>query len=479
MASTSLKRNTLSGLIWKFFENFGTQFINFIIQLVLARLLLPEDYGTIALTAVFILIAQVFIQTGFSASIIQKKEISDLEINSMFHGGWASSILIYVVIYIISPYVGYFYKDDILSNVLRVQSLLIVITAFSSIQNALLIRNFEFKKSFIYRLIAVTLQGVLGIVLALNGYGVWAIVYSNLFNAVLITIFYWFIVRWKPKNMFSFEAFKSLFSYNYRIFMTQFVNTVFNNVQSLIIGKQYSKELLGYYNRGYQIPMLLMVNTDGAINSVMFSSLSRVQDSPASLLSMYRRTIKTSVWIIFPMMIGLIAIAEPLTLVLLGETWRKSIPFMQLVAIVCMTWPFSILYQVLNAQNKERLSFWLNFVSKVISILFMLIALRYNIYVFILSALVGQVVSMVINFVIAKRLYNYKVTDQIKDFIITLAISVFMGSLVYLINDYIINLYIRLMVQGITGVFVYGLLSYLFNKETAMYLIQNLIKKQT
>lgn len=478
MTSTSLKRNTLSGLIWKFFENFGTQFINFIIQLVLARLLLPEDYGTIALTAVFILIAQVFIQTGFSASIIQKKEISELEINSMFHGGWVSSVLIYVVIFLISPMIGYFYKDDILINVLRVQSLLIVITAFSSIQNALLIRNFEFKKSFLYRLIAVTLQGVLGILLAINGYGVWAIVYSNLFNAVLITIFYWFIVSWKPKRMFSFEAFKSLFSYSYRIFMTQFVNTVFNNVQSLIIGKQYSKELLGYYNRGYQIPMLLMVNTDGAINSVMFSSLSRVQDSPAQLLSMYRRTIKTSVWIIFPMMIGLTSIAEPLTLVLLGETWRKSIPFMQLVAIVCMTWPFSILYQVLNAQNKEKMSFWLNFISKSFSILFMLIALRYNIYIFILSALIGQLVSMVINFAIAKRLYNYKVLDQIKDFIVTLAISVVMGFLVYLLNDYIINLYIRLIIQGLTGVVVYGILSYLFNKETAMYLINNLIKNK-
>ena len=473
MTSSHLKKNTLSGLMWKFFENFGTQLINFIIQLVLARLLLPEDYGTIAITAVFILIAQVFIQTGFSAAIIQKKTLSDLEINSVFHAGWIIAVVIYITVFLASPFVGSFYQDTLLVNVLRVQAFLIVITAFSSVQNALLIRNFEFKKSFVYRFIAVMMQGALGIMLALNGFGVWAIVYSNILNASIITLCFWFIVKWKPKKEFSWTAFKGLFSYSYRVFMTTLINTLFNNLQSLIIGKQYSKESLGYYNRGYQIPMLIMVNTDGAINSVMFSSLSKVQDNQSQLLSMYRRSIRSSVFIIFPMMIGLIAIAEPLTLFLLTDKWKDSVPFLQLVSIICMTWPFSMLYQLLNAQNRERLSFWINFLSKIVAVIAMVIAMNYSIYLFVLSALVGQLVSVGIGFVVAKRIYNYRIIDQIYDAMLSLIPALVMGSLVFSMNYLIDSLFIRLVIQGLTGVISYVIISYLLNRETMLYLIKS------
>lgn len=474
MTSSHLKKHTLLGLMWKFFENFGTQFINFIIQLVLARLLLPEDYGTIAITAVFILIAQVFIQTGFSASLIQKKELSDIEINSVFHAGWFISIVIYGFVFLVSPFVSSFYQDSLLNDVLRVQTLLIVITAFSSVQNALLIRNFEFKKSFIYRLIAVVLQGFLGIFLALSGFGVWAIVYSNLLNACLIAVCFWFIVDWKPKWTFSWIAFKGLFAYSYRIFMTSLVNTLFNNFQSLIIGKQYSQEALGYYNRGYQIPMLIMVNTDGAINSVLFSSLSKVQDHQDQLLSMFRRSIRSSVFIIFPMMVGLIAIAEPLTLFLLTDKWKDSIPFLQLVSVICMTWPFSLLYQLLNAHRKERLSFWINFISKMIAVIAMLIAMNFSIYLFVLSALLGQFVSVIIGFFVAKRYYDYQIRHQIFDFIMSLIAALLMGVLVYSFNFMIDTLFIRLIIQGSVGVIAYIAISYVINRDTMLYLIKSI-----
>jgi len=475
MSQDNLKKHTLSGLIWKFSENFGTQFINFIIQIVLARILLPEDYGIIAVAAVFIMIAQVFIQTGFSSVLIQKKEINDLETSTIFHAGVWFSLLIYGVIFFMSPFVEAFYETPHLSWILRIQSITIILSALSSVQNALLIRNLAFKKTFLFRLIAVVIQGAIGIYMAMSGYGVWSIVISSLANTLIVTVAFWFVVKWAPQLKFSWLVFKELFSFSSRILLFNVVNVVYNNIQALVIGKAFSTQTLGYYNRGYQIPMLVMVNTDGAINSVMFSSLSKVQDDQEKFMAMYRMTIKSSVFMVFPMMLGLIAIAEPLTLILLTDKWLPSVPFLQLTALICMTWPFSVMYQAFNAKNQAKLSFRLNAISKLIALTLLVLSLPFGVYAFVFSAFVSAVITLVINAFVIKKMMLYRLRDQISDALPALMSSLLMGLVVYGIGFVELTLFVKVALQGIVGVIVYVLLSYAFNKSTLKYLITSII----
>lgn len=480
MSHENLKKNTLIGLMWKFSENFSTQFISFVIQLILARILLPEDYGIIALAAVFIMVAQVFIQTGFSSALIQKKDVSKVEYSTIFFAGIILSVILYAIIFISSPWIAAFYQAPIISLVLRLQGLTIILSALSSVQNAILVKEFEFKKSFIYRLIAVILQGIIGITMAILGYGIWSIVVSGLFNTLIITISFWIVVKWRPIFVFSYQAFKNLFAYSTQILLYSLINVLFNNLQSLIIGKQFSKDTLGYYNRGFQIPMLIMVNTDGAINSVMFSSLSKVQDDKEKFVQILRRSIKTSVFLVFPMMIGLIAVAEPLTLILLTDKWLDSVPFLQITSLICLTWPFSLMHHALNAQKLPKLSLWLNMISKVIAIVFLLISLRYGVLAFVLSAFFSSVISVIIGFFVNRKIYNYTILTQILDFLPSLIIAIFMGLSVYLVGLLIDMIYLKILVQLFVGVLVYGILSYLFNKEILVYLFRSgydLIKK--
>ncbi len=475
MSHENLKKNTIIGLIWKFSENFGTQLISFVVQLVLARILLPEDYGIIAVTAVFIMIAQVFIQTGFSSVLIQKKEINDLETSTIFHAGFMTSIVIFGIIFFIAPWIESFYNIESLALILRIQSVTIILSGLSSVQNALLVRHLAFKKTFIYRLLAVTVQGVVGIYMALNGFGIWAIVISNLVNTSLVTLSFWLIVKWKPKLIFSYKVFKELFLYSSRILMFNLVNTIYNNIQALVIGKAFSTETLGYYNRGYQVPMLIMVNTDGAIHSVMFSSLSKVQDDREKFLAIYRSTIKSSVFIVFPMMIGLIAVAEPLTLFLLTDKWLGSVPFLQLTALICMTWPFSIIYQALNAENQAKLSFRLNALSKGIALILLFISLPFGVYAFVFSAFISAIITLCINAFVLKKTYLYQLRTQFLDALGALIASFGMGLVVYSVGFLIDHLIILLLVQGITGISIYLLLSFVFNRETVKYLYFSII----
>lgn len=481
MSHENLKKNTIIGLMWKFLENFATQLISFVIQLILARILLPEDYGVIALAAVFITIAQVFIQTGFSSALIQKKDVTKVEYSTIFYAGIILSLVLYAIIFFSSPAIASFYQSPIISLVLRIQGLTIVLSAFSSVQNAIIVKQFEFKKSFIYRLIAVILQGVVGITMAMLGYGIWSIVYSTLLNTSIITISFWIVVDWRPTREFSFQAFKDLFAYSTQILLYGLVNVLFNNLQSLIIGKQFSKDTLGYYNRGYQIPMLIMVNTDGAINSVMFSSLSKVQDDQEKFVQIFRRSIKSSVFFVFPMMVGLIAIAEPLTLFLLTDKWLDSVPFLQITSLICMTWPFSLMHHALNAQKMSKLSLWLNLISKVIAIVFLLLSLKYGVIAFVLSAFFSSFISVVIMFFVNRKIYGYLLRQQVLDFLPSLMMSLLMGFGVYVVGLPFDTIIVKLVIQMLTGVLLYGGLSFLFNREILMYLYHSgydMIKKK-
>ena len=461
-SAASITTRAVDGVLWQLSQNFSTTLVNFVLQIWLARLLLPEHYGIIALTSVFITISMVFIQTGFTASLIQKNTLSDIEVHSVFYTSIVLALILYLLIYIISPFLSAFYSEPLLSKVLRIQSINIIIASLYSVPVSLIQRNFEFKKTFLAGLISSICQGSIGIFLALNGFGVWALVYASLTHSCVYYLIIIIATRWKPKAIFSLSAVKNLFSFSSKILLISLVNTLFNNIKSLIIGRAYNSELLGYYNRGYQIPVLLMNNVDGAINAVTFPALSRFQHDYSQLVQKLRRSLQVSIYFVWPAMIGLAVISEPLIILLLTEKWLQSVPFVILTSVICMFWPFSVFTHAINAVGKSGLALKLNLLSKSIALLFMAITYRYGIYYFVGSSIFSSIISISITMNVASRLLGFKVRDIIKDFIPTLLVSILMGISVYFISFLPLSIFIKLVVQIISGASIYLLVTWVF-----------------
>ena len=258
MKNQHTKSKVLSSLFWKLMERGGTQGIQFIVQIVLARLLLPEDYGMIALITIFITIANVFVQSGFNTALIQKKDADEVDFSSVFYLSLFVAGLLYIILFFTAPFIANFYEEPQLISVLRILALTLFFGAFNSIQNAIVARKMVFKKLFFSSLGAVVISGIVGIITAYAGFGVWALVFQQLLNQVSITLILWFTVKWRPKLVFSFESIKSLFSYGWKLLVAALLNTLYMDIRSLIIGKIYSPAMLGYYNRGEQFPKFIV-----------------------------------------------------------------------------------------------------------------------------------------------------------------------------------------------------------------------------
>jgi len=475
--TNSITTKAIDGVLWKLSQNFSTTLVNFILQIWLARLLMPEHYGIVAITGVFITISMVFVQTGFTSALIQKPKLAEVEIQSVFYTSVFLAAVLYVFIFILSPFLASFYSEPLLSRVLRLQGVNIIIASFYSVPASLIQRNFDFKKTFIAGLISSIFQGGVGIILAMKGFGVWALVYASLTHSCVYSIIIIFSTKWRPKLFFSFFSVSSLFSFSSKILLINLINTLFNNIKSLIIGRAYNSELLGYYNRGYQIPVLLMNNVDGAINAVTFPALSKFQNDYSILVQKLRRSLQVSVYFVWPAMVGLSVVAKPLIVLLLTEKWLASTPFIVLTAVECMFWPFSVFLHAINAVGKSGLSLKLNMISKSLALLFMVITYRYGIYYFVGSAIVSSLISTSITIITASRLLQFRVRDILKDSLPALMVSLFMGLCVHFISYIKLPMFAVLIIQILLGVFVYGMITF-FLKFPSLLFVYDYIKNK-
>ena len=467
--NTSIIARAVDGVLWKLSQNFSTTLVNFFLQTWLARLLLPEHYGIIALTSVFITVSMVFIQTGFTASIIQKDTLSEIEIHSVFYTSVLFAIFLYSLIFIISPFLSSFYSEPLIKKVLRIQSISIIIASLYSVPVSLIQRNFEFRKTFLASLLSSICQGSIGILLAIKGFGVWALVYASLTYSFIYYLVIIYTTKWRPKLLFSFSSVKSLFSFSSKILLINLINTLFNNIKSLIIGKAYNSELLGYYSRGDQIPSLLMTNVDGAINAVTFPALSRFQNDYSLLVQKLRRSLQVSIYFVWPAMIGLVVVSKPLIILLFTEKWLLSVPFIILTAINCMYWPFSVFTHAINAVGKSGLALKLNILSKCIALLLMLLSYKYGILYFVGSSIISSLISISITINVASRILVFRVFDIVKDSLPTLIVSLGMGFFVYIASYIPVSILPRLIIQIITGVLFYLFFTWILNFPSFLF----------
>ncbi len=470
----SIKTQTITGFIWRFMQNAGTHVVSFIISIVLARLLTPEDYGVIAMITVFTSIAMVFINTGFSSAIIQKKELSDTDKNTMFHSGLAVSLVLYTVLFFAAPYIAVFYKEPLLTSLLRVESLIVVIGALSSVQRALVTRELKFKKSFMASLSGAVAHGISGIVFALLGFGPWALVYSTIINNVVSGLVFWCKVDWKPRFEFSFASFGNVFSFSIKMLFSSLLDTVFNNIRSIIIGRQYSSADLAYYNRGYQFPTLVMTQVDGAITTVLFSSLSKYQSDWEKGLQVLRRAMKTSIYVCTPLMAGLCAVADPMVRILLTDKWEDSIPYVRLVAIICAFWPLSSQRHALNSLGKSGVSLRLNIIGKIITIVLLLLTYRHSVMLMIASSIFGSMICLVINAFVYRKHLQYKFRYQLADMVPSVLLSAAMGFATYAVMLFDLNSWLTLIIQVPLGIALYIIGSIIFKFDSFYYILDML-----
>ncbi len=469
------KRKTVKGFIWRFLERCSSQGITFVISIILARLLGPEAYGVIALITVFTSIMQVFIDSGLSTALIQKKDADDVDFSSVFWFNLGMCLILYILMYFAAPLIAKFYQMPDLTAYVRVLSLILVISGVKSIQHTYVSRHMQFRMFFYASLGGIISSGTIAIFMAYRGYGVWALVVQSLSNRLINTIILWFVVKWRPKLTFSWMRLKGLLSLGMNLLGAKLLDTIYQDLRSLLIGKVYSTTSLGYYNKGKQFPHLVVNNVNVAIDSVLFPTLSKSQDSREKLRAMTRRAISISTYVMMPIMVGLAACAEPLIRLVLTETWLPCIPFMRIFCITYAFYPLATAnLNAIKALGRGDLFLKMEVVKKVVGLLALLITTPISIEAMCYSLLITTFISQLINAHPNKTLLNYRYIEQIRDILPHLLLSCAMGVIVYSCRFLDLNDGFMLLIQIPLGITVYVIGSILFKIDSYTYILKML-----
>ena len=477
-----LKQKTASGFAYKFAERAGAQGLNFIISLLLARLLLPEEYGVIALVTVFITICDVFVTYGFGNSLIANKDSDQTDFSTCFYFGLMLAAVVYVGVFFAAPLLADFYDTEILTPVVRVMGLRVPLAAINSVQHAYVSKKMMFRKFFFSTLIGTVVSGVVAIIMAYMGCGVWAMVEQYLGNVIMDTVFLWIIVGWRPTREFSTARLKKIYSYGWKILVVGLIDTTYSQLRSLIIGKKYSKDDLAYYNRGYRFPSFGMRLIEPTVNSVMFPALAHCRNNQAEMRDITRKVILASTYIIYPIMIGLAAVARPLVIVLLTKKWLPCVIYLQIGCIANLFRPQQFINNsIVKASGRSDLLLKLDIVKKAIGITLLLISMMFGVFWIAISLVATYFISMMINIAPNRKILGYGYRAQFTDVFKNLILALIMGACIYPISFLELNNALLLVIQIVLGVGVYLGLSILFKNESyclLMRFLKNLHKNR-
>jgi teichuronic acid exporter len=472
MPEGNLKTSVLSSLFWKSLERGGVSGVQFIVQIILARLLLPEDYGTIALIVVFISISQTFVQSGLGTALIQKKEVTDEDYSSVFYLTLVVALVFYGILFLTAPFIATFYNQPLITPVLRVLGLTLFFGAVNTIQNAVIARNFQFRKLFISSLGAVLLSGVVGTSMAYAGYGVWALVGQQLTSIIALCAIMWLTVKWRPRLLFSFTRVKELFSFGWKLLVSALIDVTYNNLSSLVIGKLYPVSMLGYYTKGKEFPNVLVSNINSSIQAVMFPAYARCQDNRPLVKQIMRRALVTSSFLVFPAMAGLAAVAEPLVILLLTEKWLIAVPFLQIFCAVYALWPIhTVNLQAINALGRSDVFLKLEILKKIVGVFMLAVTVPIGIYAMALGMIVTGIIATFINAYPNKLLLNYSFTEQWRDLMPALILSLVMCGAAYSVLFLGLSAWATLVLQIAVGVVVYVGLAWALGLESLEYVL--------
>lgn len=469
---------TLVNFIWRFAERCGAQLVTFIVSIVLARILSPSDYGTIALVTVFTTILQVFIDSGLSTALIQKKDADDLDFSSVFYFNFIVCLILYIIMFVSAPCIADFYKDSNLITIIRVISLTLIISGVKGVQQSYVSRNMLFKRFFFSTLGGTIFSAVLGIIMAYAGFGVWAIVFQQLSNNAIDTLILWITVKWRPIKKFSWIRLKDLLSFGWKMLASSLLDTVYNNLRNMIIGKLYTSADLAFYNQGDKFPKLIVTNINTSIDSVLLPTMSNEQDNHVRVKDMTRRAIKISTYIMAPLMIGLAFCARPIVQLVLTDKWLPCVPYLQIFCVSYLFWPIHTAnLNAIKAMGRSDLFLKIEIIKKFIGMILLIITMNISVMAMAYSLLISGLISQIINSWPNRYLLKYSYIDQIKDILPNIVIALIMGGFVYFISYLNLSILVSLVVQILSGGIIYLILSILTKNDSFIYLI-NILKSR-
>lgn len=478
----NLTQQTFSGVIWKFAERFSAQLVSMVVSIILARILMPDDYGIVALVGIFITICNVFVSGGFGGALIQKKDADDIDFSSVFYISFVIALIFYLVLFFCAPLVAKLYENELITPILRVMGLRLPLASINSVQQAYVSRRMVYKKFFWATLIGTIISAVIGIWMAYTGYGVWALVAQDLINVIIDTLVLAIVDRWYPKLKFSFSKVKSLFSYGWKVLVASIIEAIYNDLRGLIIGIKYSSADLAYYNKGNNFPNIITNNVNSSLNSVLFSALSKLQDEKQRLKEVVRRGMKVSSYVIFPCMIGLAVIADAFVKAILTEKWLPIIPYLQIMCFIGAIQPMnSANVQVMKALGRSDLFLKTEIIKRIIGIAGILITMPFGVFWIALSCVPTALIGLIINALESKKLLGYNFIDQLKDIMPASILSTLMGAIVYSISFVPVNATIVLVLQVLSGIIIYVLASVIFKIDSFSFIchtIKTLLKRK-
>lgn len=452
----NLKRKTKKGLYWTAINNFANYGIQFIIGIVMARLLSPDDYGIAALPGVFMALAGVFIDSGFSGAMVRKPDLTEEDLSTAFYYSIGIGVVCYVILFAISPFVADFYNVPLLENLMRVTALSFLINPLNSPQRIILSRRLDFKTPAKVSVITKIIMGVVGITIAYMGFGVWALVLSSLFSNILSLALNWYIVKWYPKTGWNKASFHYLWGYGNKLMASYLLGNLYENIVPVFVGKYYSPTQLGVYNRAEGYGRLLSANATGILQGVTFPVLSKMQDDKEFLRHSYRKILRVSAFVIFPLMMMLAALARPLIIVMITEKWEASIILLQLMCFPMMWYPIhAINLNLLQVMGRTDYFFRLEIIKKAYGLVALAISLPISLVAVVLSQWVTNVFSLIVNTYYTQKIINVGFVRQMRDLMPTFLLSLFMFGSIHLVNIYIDNYICQIVIGGIVGVVVY------------------------
>ena len=456
----------IKSFIWKFLERIGAQLISFIVTIILARLLMPSEYGLISLITIFINICSVIIDGGLNTALIQKKNADNTDYSTIFYFSLVASIILYGCLYVSAPSIARFYNEPILIQVIRVLGVNLILFAINSIQRAYVAKHMLFKKLFYSSFISSIISGFIGIISAFKGLGIWALVIYNMSNVLVSCLMMWLLIEWRPLLTFSYRRFAILFDFGWKIFLANLITIVFVELRKIFIGKVYSPSDLAYYERGEQFPSLIMNNIFTSVQTILLPTLSEYQDDKNNVKNMMRRSTKLSCFVVYPLMVGLIVVAEPLVRLLLTEKWISVVPFIQIMCIANFFKPISISnWEAIKAMGYSNITLKLEIFKKIIDIIILLISIMFGVTGIAWGVVAFNCICVFINLYPNIKLLGYTVTEQLLDAAPTFAISIMMGAIIYLLRYIIMPDILLLSFQFILGAIIYILLCHIIGEK--------------
>ena len=450
--------STAAGILWSSIERFSVQGVQLLITLVLARILSPSDYGLIAMLSVFIAVSQIIIDSGFANALIRKSDRSDVDFATVFYFNLVTSVIIYLLLIICAPIVEEFYTINGLTLVMRIYSVTIILNAFGSVHNIWHTIKLDFRTIAKSSLLGTILGGILGIVLAVNGFGVWALVYSSIATVCVRSVSLWFITPWHPSFSFSLLSLRTMFPFGSRLLLAGLLDTVYRNLYQLVIGRKFTDSDLGFYSRAEELAKFPSSNLTGIIQRVTYPVLCRIIDDKKNLLVAFKNYLGLTAYIIFPLMMGLAAVAKPLIIVVFGLKWFDSIILLQLLCFSMMWYPIHALnLNIMMAKGRSDLFFRVEMIKKAVGVCVLLITMNYSVVYMAVGLVISSMIALIINTNYAKKELGFGLLLQIR----VLLPVLFLSSLSSLCA-YLVQVVIKKPVGALACSIVIGILVYLF-----------------